>query len=90
MYAAPQRIQDLLEDFFHIILKYKKWYMYLMVIKKKNLLFVRGWDRKIHPALSLFSWVMTHGDRHRQIFYATVTLMIDSIIANWSKEMIQM
>ena len=45
-HVASQRIQDFLEVFFMIFqLKMR----YLVVGKKKDSLFVWGWDRKIHP-----------------------------------------
>ena len=50
-----------------------------MMSKKKNLLFMWGWDRKIRPSGSPI--VFTHQAKQRilgQIFYPTLTLMIDS------------
>ena len=49
--VASQRIQDFLDVFF-IFFKYKM--RYLVVSKKKNTLFLLGWDRKTSPSRSLF------------------------------------
>ena len=62
-------IQELMETLF----KHKM--QYLMVSKKKNPLFVRGWDRKICPSASL---VMPKSDAQDRFFYPTFTLMIHS------------
>ena len=50
-HVASQRIQNFLEVFF-MFFQYKM--RYLVVSKKKNPLFVWGWDRKIYPSRSLF------------------------------------
>ena len=50
-HVASQRIQDFLETFF-MLFQYKM--MYLVMSKKKNPLFVGGWDRKICPWRSPF------------------------------------
>ena len=55
---------------------------YLVVSKKNNPFFVWGWDRKIHPSWSPFVITRQASWSHRwssgQIFYPTLTLMMDS------------
>ena len=51
-HIACQRILDFLEVFFMFFLYNMR---YLVVSKNKNLLFVWGWDRKIHPSWSPFA-----------------------------------
>ena len=56
---------------------------YFMVSKKKNPLFMRGWDRKIRPSWFTVchhsaSLVIPNGDPQGEIFYSTLILMIDS------------
>ena len=53
-------------------------FLNLMMSKKKNPLFVRGWDRKIHPSGSSFVITMPNGDRQDRFFYPTLTLMMDT------------
>ena len=53
-----------------------------MVYKKKNSLFVWGWDKKIHPLAQL---VMPIGDPRDGFFYPSLTLMIDSYTLKWVK-----
>ena len=59
----------------------------LVVSKKKNPLFVWGWDRKIRPSQSPIgitqtSLVMPISAPRDGFFYLTLTLMIDSYISN--------
>ena len=57
----------------------------LMVSKKKNPLFLRGWDIK-NPSLGITVWhhsaslMMPNGDPRDIFFYHTFTLMMDSYI----------
>ena len=77
--VAFQRIQDFLEVFF-MFFQYKM--RYLVVGKKKNPLFLWGWDRKIRPSQSQFvitrqaSWCQT--EPRDRLFYPTLILMMDS------------
>ena len=52
MYVASQHIQNFLEAFFMFFFQFEM--RYLVVSKKKNPLFVWGWDRKIRPSRSPF------------------------------------
>ena len=53
-----------------------------MVSKKKNPLFVLGWDRKIHrrgsPLVIFRKAMMPNSDPRDRLFNPTLTLMIDS------------
>ena len=54
-----------------------------MVSKKKNSLFVWGWEKSVprdHRLSSLASHVMPNGDPRDGFFYPTFTLMMDSNI----------